>query len=688
MTYHGFLRVAAAVPRLRVADCAFNAERIIALMARAQGEYVSIVAFPELSLTGYTCADLFHQASLQRGALAALEQVCRATRNEFSGLVVVGLPLMLDDQIFNCAAVLHRGRILGVVPKSFIPNYKEFYEGRWFAAAATARSREIVLNGDRVPFGTDQLFHAADVEGLLLGVEICEDLWVPIPPSSFQALQGATLLVNLSASNEVIGKANYRRQLVVNQSGRCMAAYVYVSCGVWESTTDVVFGGHCLIAENGTLLAESKRFQRDDTLLVADVDLDRLRADRVRTNSFGDAQLYLSPARAFHRVAFSLDRPPGPLRDLRRPVEAHPFVPQASEQLRERCEEIFHTQVAGLAKRLEHLASGGRQPPEITIGISGGLDSTLALLVACKTMDALEMPRDRIRAFTMPGFGTTPRTRSNAQALMRHLGVTAHEVDIRTLCLEQMRALDHRPFGIDLANLTVADLTARLQQVPADRRHDLVFENIQARMRTSLLMNSGFVVGTGDVSELALGWCTYNGDHMNMYNPNSSIPKTLVKFLVRWAAENEFEGEARRTLLDIVATEISPELLPTGVDGSGVQATEELVGPYELHDFFLFHFLRYGAPPEKILYLARHARFDQVYTAEQIKHWLRVFIQRFFGNQFKRSCLPDGPKVGSISLSPRGDWRMPSDAQAALWLQWSREEEKPLARSASEGAPR
>jgi NAD+ synthase (glutamine-hydrolysing) len=663
MLHHGFLRVAAAVPTLRVADCAFNAERIVGLMRRAENEGVAVLVFPELSLTGYTCADLFHQPILQRGALNALADVVHASSSVFPGVAVVGLPLAMDDQLFNCAAVLHRGRVLGVVPKSFIPNYKEFYERRWFAAAATARSREVVLHGATVPFGTHMLFDATDADGLLLGVEICEDLWVPIPPSSFQALHGATVLVNLSASNETIGKQAYRKQLVLNQSGRCVAAYVYASCGVHESTTDVVFGGHCLLAENGTLLAESERFRRDETLLIADVDLDRLRADRQRTNSFGDAQVYQDLQRDFQRVSFLLGDAPAAERPLLRSVEAHPFVAAGHEQLRERCEDIFHTQVAGLARRLEHIGK-----PAVTLGISGGLDSTLALLVACKTMDALDVSRERIHAFTMPGFGTTTRTRGNAWALMRQLGVTAAEVDIRSLCLEEMRALKHRPFGIDLEGLDVEGLTARLQRLAADNRQDLVFENVQARMRTSILMNSGFVVGTGDVSELALGWATYNGDHMSMYNPNVSIPKTLVKFLVGWAADNEFEGEARRILLDIVATEISPELLPAGDKGQVVQETEKVIGPYELHDFFLFHFLRYGAPPEKILYLAKHAQFGRSYTADEVRHWLRVFLQRFFANQFKRSCLPDGPKVGSISLSPRGDWRMPSDGQAAAWL--------------------
>jgi NAD+ synthase (glutamine-hydrolysing) len=668
MTHHGFLRVAAAVPVLRVADCDFNAEQILALMAKAQRQSVAILVFPEMALTGYTCADLFHHAPLQQAALQALAQVAREMkRGLFSGLAVLGLPMAVDDQLYNCAAVLHGGQVLGVVPKSFIPNYKEFYERRWFAPAATARSRQILLADGPVPFGTDRLFAADNMEGVVVGVEICEDLWVPIPPSSGQALSGATILVNLSASNEVIGKANYRRQLVVNQSGRCLAAYIYASCGVSESTTDLVFGGHGLIAENGILLAESRRFQHQESLLIADIDLDRLRIDRMRTNSFADAKLDTAGSPEFHRVFFSLDLPAQPKRLLRE-VEAHPFVPRGREQLRERCEEIFQTQVAGLAKRLDHIPKS-----PVTIGISGGLDSTLALLVACKTMDRLGFSRDRIHAFTLPGFGTTTRTHTNAKALIQHLGVAGSEVDIRGLCLKEMQILPHRPFDIDLKDLTVEDLTHRLQRLSADQCHDLIFENVQARMRTSILMNSGFVIGTSDLSELALGWCTYNADHMSMYNPNTSIPKTLVKFLVHWAAENEFEGEARRTLLDIVATDISPELLPAGADGKAGQATEEVIGPFELHDFFLFHFLRYAAPPDKILFLADQARFDRQYSPEEIRRWLRLFIQRFFANQFKRSCLPDGPKVGSVSLSPRGDWRMPSDAQAAIWLKWSEE---------------
>ena len=661
MTHHGFVRVAAAVPTLRVADCACNVKHLLRLMDRAQQQGVGVLVFPELCLTGYTCADLFHQTVLQRAALAALAEVVDQGSRVFRGLAVVGLPLVVDDRLFNCAAVFQHGQMLGIVPKSYIPNYKEFYEARWFAPAACAHSRAAKVAGNEIPFGTDLLFDSGP-DGPTVGIEICEDLWVPIPPSSFQALRGANVLVNLSASNDIIGKAAYRRQLVLDQSGRCLAAYVYTSSGVWESTTDVVFGGHCLIAENSVLLAESKRLQHEETLLLADVDLERLLIERMRTNSFAEAESYPGLMRDFRRIPFSLEQSVRPLR-LVRPIEAHPFVPRGQEQLNQRCQEIFQTQVAGLAKRLEHIGK-----PPVFIGISGGLDSTLALLVTVKTFDLLGVSRSHIHGINMPGFGTSARTRANAHAMMRHLGVSSREIDIRGLCLEEMRALNHQPFGINLSGLSVDGLAARLKDVPPENRIDLVFENIQARMRTSILMNSGFVVGTGDLSELALGWCTYNADHASMYNPNASIPKTLVKFLVRWAADNEFEGEARRVLHDIVDTVISPELLPAGADG--LQSTEKTIGPFELHDFFLFHFLRYGSGPEKILFLAQQTAFDKPYPPEEIRHWFKVFLERFFAYQFKRSFLPDGPKVGTVSLSPRGDWRMPSDAQAALWLQW------------------
>lgn len=661
MPQHGFVRVAAASPPMRLAQVDFNALRTLDYLEIAEKRGVNIAVFPEMGLTGYTCNDLFFQKALQSEAIAALGKIADTTSNGFGGLAVVGLPLCIDDQIFNCAAAVANGKVLGIVPKTYLPTYKEFYDARFFAPASTSLSKTVRIRGEEIPIGTDLLFAADNVEGLVVGAEICEDLWVSVPPSSIQCLHGATILVNLSASNETIAKANYRRQLVGNQSARCIAAYVYSAAGVGESTQDIVFGGHSLIAENGTIIVESVRFNNGENLIVADVDVDRLRLNRAQTTSFHDAVLEPGLKRGFRRVPFMVaDRKLGSA--LIREVEAHPFVPTAKEQLRERCEEIFHIQVAGLSRRLEHIGK-----PPVAIGVSGGLDSTLALLVTCKTLDAIGSSRDKIRALTMPGFGTTGRTRGNAIALMNALKVPYREIDIRPMCFAEMKALGHAPFGILLGGIELEVLTEKLRHLSAEERVDLTFENIQARVRTNLLMNTAFTIGTGDLSELALGWCTYNADHMSMYNPNISIPKTLVKFLVRWVAENEFEGEARKTLLDIVATEISPELLPSDADGK-MQSTESIIGPYELHDFFLFHFLRYGAPPSKILFLAQQARFDHIYTREEIKRWLEVFLRRFFAHQFKRSCLPDGPKVGSISLSPRGDWRMPSDAQAALWL--------------------
>ncbi len=658
MLLHNLLRVAAATPELRVADPAYNAAQSRELLAHAAERGVDLAVFPECGLTGYTCADLFHHRHLIDAAETALANLLDAP---FPGIAVVGLPVRLDGMLFNGAAVFQAGQLLGVVPKTYLPNYKEFYDARYFAPAPNAVSKCVTLAGQTVPFGTDLLF-ACNTSGLsefVLGVEICEDLWMPIPPSSVQALAGATVLANLSASNEIIGKADYRRHLVTGQSGRCVAGYIYAACGVGESSTDLVFGGHSLIAENGSTLAESKRFRRDSHLTVADLDLDRLQRDRVGANGFHDGG---RGGKEFRRIGFALDRRDASSK-LERFVDAHPFVPSDPATLKERCEEIFATQVAGLAKRLDTI---GR--PKVSIGVSGGLDSTLALLVACKTFAELGEDPAKILALTMPGFGTTRRTKSNATALMTALGVTPKEIDIRPLCLLEMNALGHKPFGIDLADHTVESLTTALHALPHDNRHDLTFENVQARVRTNLLMNTAFVIGTGDVSELALGWCTYNADHMSMYNPNVSIPKTLVKFLVEWAAKNEFAGDARCTLLDIAATAISPELLPTSAAGESLQATESSTGPYELVDFFLYHFLRWGAPPEKILYLAGHAKFHAEYTPDVLRSWLRVFLTRFFANQFKRSCLPDGPKVGSVSVSPRGDWRMPSDASARAWL--------------------
>ena len=659
MVPHGFLRVAAACPELRVADCQYNADRTLELLARAERAGANLVVFPETGLTGYTCGDLFHQQTLQDDALDALGRFLDASKTTFTGIGLIGMPLEVDGRLFNVAVAFHDGDVLGVVPKVFLPNYREFYDARYFAPASAAVADAVTIAGRTVPIGTDLLFEASNVDGFVLGVEICEDLWMPIPPSSYQAIAGATVLANLSASNETIGKVAYRKQLVANQSARCIAGYVYASSGPGESTTDLVFGGHCLVAETGTILAESERFRRDGHLTIADVDLDHVRHDRVTGNTFAASVR----DRTFRRVKFRLstDRDRSPA--LARAVAAHPFVPADPATLRERCEEIFHTQVAGLAKRLGHI---GR--PRVAVGVSGGLDSTLALLVVCKTFDAIGAPRADVRAVTMPGYGTTGRTKGNADALMAGLGVSAREVDIRQLALDEMKALGHAPFGIPLDGLSVATLAERLRDVPDDERHDLVFENVQARARTNLLMNTAFVVGTGDLSELALGWCTYNADHMSMYNPNASIPKTLVKFLVRWAADNEFDGTVRATLRDVADTEISPELLPAGRDNAP-QSTESAVGPYELHDFFLYHFLRRAAPPEKIAFLAGHARFDREYSPAEVRKWLHVFLTRFFQNQFKRSAVPDGPKVGTVSLSPRGDWRMPSDAVARAWLE-------------------
>ena len=659
----GFVRVAAASPSLRVADCAYNARQVLAMMERAEREAVTVLVFPELCLTGYTCADLFHQSPLQHAALAALKEVWIQGQGVFSGVAIVGLPLACGGQLFNCAAVLSQQKILGIVPKSFLPTYKEFYERRWFAPAMALPVSQVSLFGQSIPIGNDLLFTATDWPPLTIGVEICEDLWVPQPPSSRYAMEGATILANGSASNELIGKVAYRRQLVASHSARCLAAYVYSACGIDESTTDIVFSGHCLIAENGALLVESARFMQEEQMIVADIDCERLLAERHRMGSFGDASAFTRSAASLRQIAFDFTPCPAPAR-LAQEVEAHPFIPRGERDLQERCEEIFHIQVAGLGRRLRYL-----QKPPVAIGVSGGLDSTLALLVTCRTADWIGMERARIQALTMPGFGTTTRTKENALALMQHLGVSGREIDIRPLCLEEMRRLGHQPFGIALDSLTVEELIARIRQLAPEARHDLVFENVQARMRMNLLMNTAFVIGTGDLSELALGWATYNGDHMSMYNPDVSIPKTLVRFLVAWAAEHEFTGAAQATLRAIVATPISPELLPPTPAGDILQVTEEVIGPYELHDFFLFHFLRHGTAPAKILYLAGQARFDTVYAPDELRHWLRVFLQRFFDNQFKRSCLPDGPKVGSVSLSPRGDWRMPSDAYATTWLE-------------------
>jgi NAD+ synthase (glutamine-hydrolysing) len=657
----GFARVSCIAPRLALARPDLNAATALRCLGAVADS--DIVLFPELGLTGYTCADLFGQTVLLEAAREALLTVARGTLGR-PQLVVVGLPLLVGASLFNVAAVLHDGRVLGIVPKQFLPTYKEFYEARWFHPADGGEPSEIELGGDRVPFGIDLLFDGPD--GVTVGIEICEDLWVPSPPSASQAMAGATILLNPSASNDTIGKASYRRGLVTGQSGRCVSCYAYAGAGPGESTTDLVFGGHLMIAENASMLAESRQvgvpgtMELDrDHIITADIDIARLRTDRVALTSFAAVP---GPGRPFRRLPFRLA---SEMDGLRRAVPGHPFVPDDSPERAARCAEIFAIQCAGLARRV------GTLPPSMPlhIGVSGGLDSTLALLVAVKTCDLLGRDRKTVRGLTMPGFGTTGRTLTNALALMDHLGITSGSIDIAELALRSFIDLGHKPFGIDPAGLDVAAFKAKLGNVAREHRNDLIFENVQARLRTFLLMSRGFVVGTGDLSELALGWCTYNGDHMSMYNVNASIPKTLVQFLVRYAAEHEFSaGPERETLLSIADTTISPELLPASSSGEIEQSTEDTLGPYELHDFFLYHIVRGGASPSKVRFLADHAKFSRPFSAERIDRTLETFVRRFFANQFKRSCVPDGPKVGSVSLSPRGDWRMPSDARPETWL--------------------
>jgi NAD+ synthase (glutamine-hydrolysing) len=671
MNHYGFVRITCASLRTAVANPEANAAEIIRVLKQVPGS--DFVLFPELSVTGYTCGDLFSQSSLLDAGVRSTRRIAEATAGRRQ-LVVVGAPVPVSNSLFNCAVVISAGAILGVVPKQFIPNYKEYYESRWFSPATGKEPAEIDLAGLRVPFGVDLLFEAKGngVErgwrDVVVGVEICEDLWVPVPPSAHQAQAGATILLNLSASNETIGKSQYRTELVVGQSGRLIAAYAMAGAGPSESTTDVVFGGHCLIAENGLLLAESPRvgdglpIRRDSYAITRDVDVAKLQNDRRVMTSFDDAP---PPLRAYRRIAVALAMA---MDGLERAVPGTPFVPAEGPELHRRCAEIFGIQCAGLAKRIEQLPSGA----PLYIGISGGLDSTLALLVAVKTCEMLRLECRQVHGLTMPGFGTTQRTRTNAIALMEHLGVSSETIDISALALDAFREIKHAPFGIDCSKLEdVAAFRAALARVPADARCDLVFENVQARLRTFLLMSRGFVVGTGDLSELALGWSTYNADHMSMYNPNCSIPKTLVRFLVRYVALHQVpEGPVRQTLLSIVETTISPELLPASLAGEIEQSTEATLGPYELHDFILYHAVRCGYSPEKILFLSQFASFTQAYPRALFERTMRTFYRRFFSQQYKRSCIPDGPKVGTVSLSPRGDWRMPSDADAAEWLKW------------------
>lgn len=634
---YGFVKVAAAVPLVQVADCFYNIEKIEGLMRQASEKGVQIIAFPELSVTGYTCLDLFAQQTLLDGAEEVLLQLVSNTA-DLDILTIVGVPLRTENRLINAAVVFQKGAIRGVVPKTYLPNYKEFQEQRWFTSATELRESTISIGEEEYPMGSHLLFRSGR---LTAGIEICEDLWVPVPPSSLLAMEGANIIFNLSASNELIGKHAYLRSLICQQSARCMAGYVYASSGFGESSTDLVFAGNGIIAENGNLLAESPRFTMEEQLVISEIDIETLQNDRQVNTSFmyGTSGL---PKEKAQVVDFQVRIPDG--FSLTRPVDPHPFTP-SGEALKERCEEIFHIQVAGLAKRLVHAHA-----QTAVVGISGGLDSTLALLVTVMTFDVLKMPRGQIIGITMPGFGTTDRTYTNACDLIRSLGVTLKEIPIKEACLQHFRDIDHDPSV-----------------------HDVTYENSQARERTQLLMDvanqkNGLVIGTGDLSELALGWATYNGDHMSMYGVNGSIPKTLVKYLVEWVANHKVDDASRLTLLDIVDTPISPELIPADENGNIKQKTEDLVGPYELHDFFLYHFLRFGSHPSKIYFLAQKA-FAGIYDNATVKKWLYTFFRRFFQQQFKRSCLPDGPKVGSVSLSPRGDWRMPSDAVSRLWLE-------------------
>jgi len=636
----GFVRVASSAPALRVADVTYNVQQIGVALAQAAKANVQLVVFPELCITAYSCADLFYQGHLLQAAQAGLAQIAIATALSHVSCVV-GLPLRVAGRLYNCAALLSEGRIAGVVPKTYLPTAGEFYEQRWFTPADRSLPATVELAGYAAPFGTDLLFVADEMPGCVVGIEICEDLWAVAPPSGRLALAGATLLVNPSASNELLGKAEYRRDLVRQQSARGLAAYVYAGAGSGESTTDTVYSGHCLIAENGTLLAESKRFQLDTQIIVADLDMQRLDHERIKNSSFSQAV----GAVDLRRIPFTLPNTfaaAAPL--VNRPLARTPFVPADPARRAEHCREIFSIQALGLAKRLRHVGA-----QRITLGVSGGLDSTLALLVTVYAFDQVGLDRAGIIAITMPGFGTTTRTRSNAEQLALDLGVT-----LRTIPIGESVRLHFRDIGHD------------------EGQHDVTYENAQARERTQILMDvanqvGGLVVGTGDLSEAALGWMTFNGDHMSMYHVNAGVPKTLVRYLVAWCADELFTGATAAVLRDIVDTPITPELLPLGVGEQLEQKTEDTIGPYELHDFFLFQVVRYQFAPAKVFFLAQQA-FAGVYADAVILRWLGTFYRRFFAQQFKRSAMPDGPKVGSVALSPRGDWRMPSDAVSALWV--------------------
>ena len=642
---YGYIKVAAGVPAVHLADPAANTEAIQNMMVRAEGQGVEVLCLPELCLTGYTCQDLFAQQLLLEEAESALLRLIEFSRN-LSLVTLVGVPVACDGMLFNCAAVIQRGKLFGFVPKTYLPNYKEFYEGRWFTSASVLppEGKPLRFLGQQVSLSTRLVFSTTHCR---FAIELCEDLWAPTPPSNEAVLAGADIIFNLSASNELVGKSRYLESLICNQSARLMAGYVYAGAGYGESTQDLVFSGRAFIAENGKMLGSGQRFTMEEQLLTGEIDVELLRAERRVNTTFAAACATRQLDVPFKEVELEPYNSHIPF-SLTRTIDPRPFIPEGPE-LDHRCEEILFIQSEGLARRIEHTKA-----KTITLGISGGLDSTLALLVAVHAFDRLERDRRGIVGITMPGFGTTDRTYTNAVNLMKGLGVTQREISIADAVNLHFRDLGHDP-----------------------KNHDLTYENSQARERTQILMDAagqmgGFVVGTGDLSELALGWATFNGDHMSMYGVNASVPKTLVKHLVTWAAHHIIEDKnVRDTLLDIVSTPISPELLPAAEDGNIGQITEDLVGPYELHDFFLYYTLRYGFRPRKIYELAVRA-FSEAsgtnYTQGVILKWLRVFCRRFFSQQFKRSCLPDGPKVGSCSLSPRGDWRMPSDACSAAWL--------------------
>lgn len=642
MDKYGLIRVAACSPEVRPADINFNLEQIIKLADRCVSENVDIVVFPELCITGYTCADLFGQTLLIRKSADALLNLAEKY-SETEITIVVGLPIAAYNRLFNCAAVLSKGKICGLVPKTHVPNYGEYYEKRWFASGLNMGGEITLLTSDGetstpIPFGTDLLFN---INGVTTGIEICEDLWVPTPPSSSLAEQGATLILNLSATNELIGKHRYLCDLISNQSARCRCGYVYASAGAGESSTDLAFAGNCIIAENGTILAKSERFTFANKLEIADIDIQKLLHDRQHYDTFSNPQ----NAASARLITLNTDNdysyaPVGKYLKIKK----HPFLDSDPLKLAERCEEISSIQAWGLAVRLKAINCR-----KAVVGISGGLDSTLALLVTVKAFDMLGYDRKGITGITMPGFGTTNRTKSNASELMDILGISQREIPIADAVKQHFKDIAH---DIDI--------------------HDVTYENSQARMRTMILMDvanqeNGIVVGTGDLSELALGWCTYNGDQMSMYGVNASIPKTLVKYLVNGYAKNSNDPHLTRILQDIIETPISPELLPPNPDNTIEQKTEDLVGPYELHDFFLYHIMRFGAEPQKVKFLAGLA-FKDEYDEETIDHWLAVFYKRFFNQQFKRSAMPDGVKAGSVCLSPRGDWRMPSDASSAMFI--------------------